>query len=159
MISSFHPSLWTLVSLETDLAERWLDGRADAGGVTTVCYTERSMWSMEWDETANRTLRRAGRPLRVHVLGRKKCQARAGPKSAIFDLSMPSQIRWAVSQTTKVRHRPILVCPALSMVGLFSLPQTCACLSHVAFHSQLTFHWLDAQLFDFVFVEPSAAIL
>lgn len=33
---------------------------------------------------------------------------RAGTKNAIFALSEPSQIRWAVSQTTRVRHRPIL---------------------------------------------------
>jgi hypothetical protein len=39
------------------------------------------------------------RPLRIHVLRRKLSgQARVGPKNAIFDLSMPSQIRWAVSQ-------------------------------------------------------------
>ena len=61
---------------------------------------------------------------------------KAGPKNAIFDLAMPSQIRWAVSQTAQ---NFVIPCPSppscASMVGLFVLPQrvqllvTCAHLT------------------------------
>lgn len=51
-------------------------------------------------------------------------------RNAIFEPSMPSQIRWAVSPLAKVRHG------ALSMVGLF-LCHGRSCLSHVALRFSL----------------------
>jgi hypothetical protein len=82
------------------------------------------MQPIERDETMDKWLRRAVRPLRMDVLRRRSGQTRAGPKNAIFDLAMPSQIRWAVSQTGQ---NFVIPCPSppscASMVGLFALPQ------------------------------------
>jgi hypothetical protein len=64
---------------------------------------------MAQGETANRALCRAGGRCE-YMYWNENCQglrmSRAGPKNAIFDLSMPSQIRWAVSWVRpKLRHR------------------------------------------------------